>query len=104
MFVAGIHISNDSVTELASMLRDEYYVKAADTFERALDADAAAVGLTTRERTSILDVLDDPPDGSSSFAAYSCPSMSAGCATDSPNLPRHRSAPTTAPSDQAPSP
>jgi uncharacterized protein (DUF1778 family) len=61
MLVAGVEIENEVVEELVSMLREEYYVNAADTLEHALVEDRAEVGLTIRERTAILDVLDDPP-------------------------------------------
>jgi hypothetical protein len=61
MLVAGIHISDQAVAELIVRLRDEYYFKAAETLDRARAQEAAAVGLTIRERTAVLDVLDDPP-------------------------------------------
>jgi hypothetical protein len=59
MRLAGVELSNESVVELCSMLRDEFYFKAADTLERALLEDRPEDGLTIRERTAILDVLDD---------------------------------------------
>ena len=37
MFVAGIPVRNDLVADLAVLLADEYYFKAARTLERALD-------------------------------------------------------------------
>ena len=63
MFVAGIPIRNDLVADLAALLADEYYFKAARTLKRALDNNDTNVGLTIRERTAVLDVLDDPPAG-----------------------------------------
>ena len=63
MFLAGIRLSNELVAELVTMLRGEYYFKAADTLDAALADDASHVALTIRERTVILDVLDDPPPG-----------------------------------------
>jgi hypothetical protein len=59
MRLAGVELSNETVAELRSMLRDEFYFKAADTLERAHLEDRPEVGLTIRERTAILDVLDD---------------------------------------------
>ena len=61
MLLAGIEITTELVAELASRLRDEYYVNAADTLDHALETNQAHVSLTIRQRTAILDVLDDPP-------------------------------------------
>jgi hypothetical protein len=61
MFLAGIRVGNELVAELVLLLRDEYYLKAAETLDHALGHDKPHVGLTLRERTAILNVLDDPP-------------------------------------------
>jgi len=50
-----------AVRELVWLLREEYYFKAANTLQAALATDSDDVALTVRERTAILDVLDDPP-------------------------------------------
>src|SRR5262245_8403541 len=63
MLLAGLHLEAKLVRDLTGRLRYEYYFKAADTLERALVTDADSVALTIRERTAILDVLDDPPIG-----------------------------------------
>jgi hypothetical protein len=63
MLLAGIDMTTELVAVLISMLRDECYFRAADTLEHALEHDQREVGLTLRERTAILDVLDDPPAG-----------------------------------------
>ena len=63
MLIAGIDIAPETVALLAAMLRVEYYVKAAETLENALASGLTEVRLTIRERTAILDVLDDAPDG-----------------------------------------
>ena len=61
MRIAGVEIDNRSVLALAGMLRAEYYFKAAGTLEQALADGRPDAALTIRERTAILDVLDDPP-------------------------------------------
>ena len=63
MLLAGIPVSRPLVVELVELLRDECYFKAADTLEHALANEQPAVGLTIRERTAILDVLDGRPAG-----------------------------------------
>jgi hypothetical protein len=63
MLIAGIDIAPETVALLAAMLRVEYYVKAAETLENALASGLTEVRLTIRERTAVLDVLDDAPDG-----------------------------------------
>lgn len=63
MLIAGISVRRSAVEALVALLQREYYVQAATTLARALEDDAAAVGLTIRERTAVLDVLDDPPAG-----------------------------------------
>ena len=63
MRIGGVGVSVPLVAELVSLLRDDYYDKAADTLENALGRDALDVGLTINERNAILDVLDDPPAG-----------------------------------------
>ena len=61
MFIAGINIGRVAVEELIERLREDYYFKAAATLAAALEQDKPAVGFTIRERTAVLDVLDDPP-------------------------------------------
>lgn len=54
-------LESTSTFSQSRLLREEYYFKAAGTLEAALATDAGDVALTIRERTAILDVLDDPP-------------------------------------------
>lgn len=44
MLLAGIPTTTDAARALAALLRDDYYLKAADTIERALDTGDAHVG------------------------------------------------------------
>jgi len=61
MRVAGIEIETDGIELLIDLLRDECYLAAANRLDEALLDGSADVGLTTKERTAVLDVLDDPP-------------------------------------------
>lgn len=61
MVVAGIEIETYGIELLIALLRDEYYLAAANTLHEALCDGVADVGLTLKERTAVLDVLDDPP-------------------------------------------
>jgi hypothetical protein len=63
MYLAGVNIALEDVMTLVALLRAERYSTTADTLERGIRRCDGAVGLTIRERTAILDVLDDPPDG-----------------------------------------
>ncbi len=62
MLLAGVETDTETVTLLVVLLRAEYYFKAAGTLQLALARGLTEVALTIRERTAVLDVLDDPID------------------------------------------
>ena len=63
MLVAGIHVRDALVLELAGRLRRDDHAHTADTLEGAVAAHQPSVALTIPERMAILDVLLDPPPG-----------------------------------------
>jgi hypothetical protein len=77
--LAGIHVGQGSVLELAVMLRRGDFADTADRIEAAIAAELPAVALTIDDRDSILSVLNDPPSGLGSYEGCSCGNESGGC-------------------------
>lgn len=71
MMLAGIPVDTDSTTELAHLVRAAGADDLADRLEVALDDDVKLLALTIDERAIILASLEEPPEGSPSFAPCS---------------------------------
>ena len=63
MMLAGVHVPDNLVLELAGLLRDAEFRDTADLLEHAYDTECRLIALTIASREAILRVLDDPPDG-----------------------------------------
>jgi hypothetical protein len=63
VMLAGVPVTADSVTELASIVRVDGADELADRLERAIADEVKLLGLSIDERAIILAALDDPPGG-----------------------------------------
>ena len=63
-------VPDHAVEDLAQMVRAAGADELADRLERSVDAGVALLALTIDQRAIILATLEDPPEGSPSFAAY----------------------------------
>ena len=62
VMLAGVPVADDSVAELAGIVRTAGADELAGRLERALDDEVKLLALSVDERAMILDALDDPPD------------------------------------------